>query len=812
MQKLIDLILISDHPTVIAAPPVINALVKFFSRQKKLIGVNYRTFSEANADILGSWRPEARIRLAADLNISPEYASILLKNSLLATPHVNGKVDELYDIYNNYRKYLDYNDLALNLYRHKTVIIVGDYQTDDLFNRAASDISSLGRVISYNFTAFKPKTLPLYRFNTIKEEISYLAYAVALLIDSGIAPDKIKIQMPPAGYRPYFYEVFTSFNIAYAAKPMERLSEYEIVKRMGKELTSHYDKEPAAAFAAVLKPYQNRGNPIVTAVESVFNRYITLNMPLREIYRDLLYAFTETSGPSAEYQGAVHVGDFLDEPPVDGDYLFIPACNQDIFPKIHRNDLYLYDEEKEKLGLPTSRHLNRCERIKALDLINRSDNVYLSYPLYGCDGKTAPSGIIARLKSLYEVKEEEYRPNYHKSYSKVFDKIRLAKLLDLYYKYDIKEEPLYTLLASLPDHYYRSFNPRFKGLTADVYSEIRPSRLTLSYTALDKYYKCGFLFYLENILKIKRPGNEDALYIGNLFHYCLESILREKSIEDIDGFITATITSYLNKNNKKLSFKEKYFLNKYHFVLKKLYHVLCKQKNNTRFKIAGLEKEYAISLGDNIVLKGKIDKVMTCDIAGTPYALVLDYKSGNLNFDLNRIIYGLDMQLMLYFYFLNNTGDKKYKFGGAYLQAVLPTSVFKRCEGKRYEEQWEEFFRLHGITNVNMQVIREIDRDYDSDSRFLSGIRIKKDGDFYSTTSERMLSDTEFEKLLALVEYKVSAAKTAILAGEFKIDPKKIGNFDSCRYCAYRDICFREDRDYQTLEQYRNFAFIREDV
>ncbi|MDD4387848.1 MAG: PD-(D/E)XK nuclease family protein [Bacilli bacterium] len=814
MQKLTDLIVNSDRPVVIASAPVIKKLVKALAHYKTLINISYKTFKEATDDILGSWRPEARIRLRSDLNISPEYAEILLKNSLLAQPGINRKIDELVTIRQTYNAYLDYQELTLNLYRGRTVVIVGDYYTDDSFNQARNIISRIAAVVSYLPAGFVYKKIPIYRFSDYKEEILYLGYEVASLLNQGIAPEKIKIHRLPSSYRPYFNEVFTLLGIEYTMVNEQSLSEYEVVKRICADLAERLDEPLYEAFAAVLAPYNNGENPVIAALINVFNRYLVFDYRLGAIYQDLCYTLTQKKLPVADYQGVVRITDLPNEIEDGDDYLFIPALNQDIFPRACLNDDYLDDDEKRILGLIPSRSINSREKAKVLDLINRANRIYLSYPRYAAEGKMAKSSVIADLKLRHQITEKDYPFSYNISYSRSLDIIRLGKCLDLYYKYDIKEEPLYTLLAAYPDHSYRSYKSNFTGLTPEFYQEILPSPLILSYTSLDKYYKCGFLFYLEKILKINRIGNEAALYIGNLFHYCLEKIFQEQALSTgFDQLLDDAISTFLEENNKILTKKEEYFLKKYRFVLKKLYGILSLQKENSDFTVYGLEKDFSIPLGDGIILKGKIDKIMTAAINGKPYAMVLDYKSGNLDLDLNRVFYGLNMQLALYFYFLNNSADDKFNFAGAYLQRVLPNSVFPRVEGKTYEEQWEEFFRLYGYSNINPEILRHIDHNYDTnEQKFLAGIRVNKDGSFHRSDLSKLLSDEEFTRLTDLVADKINNAKSSLLAASFPINPKKLGSYDSCSYCPYRDICFREESDYQELKTYRNFEFIREEI
>lgn len=811
MNKIIDLINASRRPVVIASPAVIKKLAAALAATGTLRNVTYKTPAAAAGDICGVWRLEARLRLAFDLKVTPEHAEILLRNSLFARPGVNRKIDELCEIREKYKAYLDYSELVLNYYRGRDIIIVGDYGTDDLFNRARGILSGLGWVVDYAPGAYVKKKVPIYRFKDYKEEILALGLEVASLIDKGIKPDKIKIQKPPASYRPYFDEVFHLLGIELSGSGEQSLFEYEATKEIMTELDKRRDEPITEAFSAALSSYRPGENPVVSSLINIFNSYMAFDLRVGDIYDDLAYALSRSRLPDVDYRGAPLLADLVEEPGDEDDYLFVPVFNQDVFPKTRLDDDYLDDKEKKALGLLTSRELNRLEKIKALALIDRAKNLYLSYSLMAPDGIAVRSPLVMTIVEKRGGRETEYARRDEVSYSRELDIIELGKRLDAYYKYDVREERMFRLLAAYPDHPYRSYQNAFDGLEPKTYKKLFSVPFVISYTSLDKYFRCGFAFYLDKILKLYRPGNEETLYIGNLLHHCLEKLLSETEIDDIDAFLEESAAEYVNETGKQLTAREKYFVKKYRDILDKLYRFMQKQRETCAFSVYGLEKEFEVPLGDGIILKGKIDKIMTATLGEKTYAIVIDYKSGNTEVDLNNVVHGLDLQLPIYFYLLNNSGGEEFHFAGMYLQRVLPSSVFARKEGKTFEEQLREYFRLKGYTNGGESVLRLIDRYYaGSGFNAIAGLRVNRDGSIHKTDAARVMTEAEFSRLLGLVAEKIAEAKAGILAGRFPIEPKRHSKFDSCQYCPYRDICFREEADYKELEIDKNLDFIRE--
>ena len=211
------------------------------------------------------------------------------------------------------------------------------------------------------------------------------------------------------------------------------------------------------------------------------------------------------------------------------------------------------------------------------------------------------------------------------------------------------------------------------------------------YTALDQYFRCRFLYYLERVLGISRVRNEEALFIGNLFHNLLEALLVEDP-EEPEEFLKRKLAEYLQEENIELNAREEFFAGKYLEVLLRFRRFLKLEEETSSLKTVALEKSFRIPLRDGFVLEGKIDKIQSFSHDGEEYYVVVDYKSGNADIDLGRIVYGLNLQIPLYFYLLKHAGLSA-KFGGGYLQRVLPNTVFGRDPRFSYEEQFFRFFR-----------------------------------------------------------------------------------------------------------------------
>lgn len=808
-MKRIEKILEFDNVLIISNQVVKDKLIDYFSTLYKLKNITYKTPNEVVRDLLGEYDILARIKLAKELNISPELASIKLKNSLLTSNCIksnNQKIQELIKIKNDYAPYLHKNELIENLYKDKKIFIINIFNTSDEFKIALDMIQKINSNIEMISTYEEIRTnLEVLEFINYKEELQSILKNTASLIEAGVSPDNIKLQIPENLIN-YAKEIFTYANISLNLNDNTPLLNYEITKNILKELFINLDLKIDEAFLKVIKKY-NSNNPILDKIIYVFNSYLKYDLKVADIYLDLEYKLKHTYF-SKTYLGGIKVCNIFDEKLDINDHIFIASFNQDEFPKTFKDEEYLLDYEREELGLLLSKDKNKVLTKKLIHILKSIKNLNLSY------AANLPLSSLASFERLnIDVSIKKKSLDYNLSYSEKLDIIALGKHLDLFYKYDVLDQKLYTLYNSYPSNLYKKYDNSFKGVAKEFLKEFFKNGITLSFTAIDKYYKCEFLFYLENVLKIRRSTNDEALFIGNLIHHLLYLVFKETSIPNLKEFLEVKSKEYLESINQDVSKRDEFFISQYIDTLCSLFTFIKEQESSSEFKIFGLEKEFFIDLDFEVPVKlnGKIDKVLTLDIEKTKYAIVVDYKSGNTDFDLNRIVYGINMQIMFYFYFLNNYSNEKFEFAGGYLQGVMPNSTFLYDPKRTYLEQLNDYFKLEGYSSSNIEILKKIDRNIEFDSKFINGIRFKKDNTFHANTLKRVLSKSTFDKLLKLTEEKIMQATRSILDGKFAINPKLIGKkIDSCEYCPYKDICYRNSENYENLEEYKEFEFLEE--
>ena len=199
---------------------------------------------------------------------------------------------------------------------------------------------------------------------------------------------------------------------------------------------------------------------------------------------------------------------------------------------------------------------------------------------------------------------------------------------------------------------------------------------------------------------------------------------------------------------------------------------------------------------------------MTLTIGDYEYVLIIDYKTGTIETNFNPVIYGLNMQLLIYYYLLLKTNSNT-RFAGMYWQNIMK-DLLPYEKGKTYQERKESAYRWNGYTTKDREILDRIDTNLENS--FIQSMKVKKDGSYYHYV--KALDDQELERLLAIVEGHIKEAIDHILKADFKINPKKIGieqDITGCRFCPYRNICFMQREDVVARKEYKNLEFMKEE-
>lgn len=787
------------------------------SEKKQILKINFKSFQEFSYEIVGKYNIDCYLDLGVYENENYDLISEKLKYSYFIQTDFkeNEKLSDLYKIKNKYYNEKFLENKNIDFYRKKKMIFVdADYSNDLLVYSINKLIETFKCEPLFIDTYEVNNNLKVYmqEFDSVKDEVMFLVKDIEDKLSNGILAKNIKVNASNENYYSIIKEMFNLANIDISLPKNITLIEYNYIKMFLKYLCTYCDEDLYSGFSKTLDEVEEISHldTVKDLLIDILNEMITKssqNLKIVDIYNYLIYRLKSTTVKKEMLDNTIEFIDCFNKKISKDDIVYLIGFNQDAIPKTYKDDDYLSDLEKRKLGINDSLKANALEKEKVLKVIKSLENVYITYSLSSFEGSLVKSSFLGKIEEEINVINDFYKENIYKSYSKSLLHLDYAKERDLYEKYKTVSLKFKTFFPIFINE--KRYDSSFKGLNKELYHKYIKPNLYLSYTSIDSYYECPFKFYLERVLKITKITNLEAIEIGNLFHYVFCELLRNDINSNADSFVNKAIDKFIKEQNIIIDSKKKVYYSIYKEMILKNYEFILSQIKNSKFKVRDLEKEYQITIDKEcrVILKGKIDKVLTLKMRGKEYAIVIDYKTGSSDFSFDNVLYGQNMQLLFYYMFLESISE--VAFGGAYLTSTLPSSPFLYDNNKSYDEQLKEYFLLNGYSNEDKFILSQIDEKYGTSESFLKGIKLTKDGSLSKNSYKKVLTEEEFDKILNLAKEKINEAINNIIDAKFDISPIMIGKELSCTYCPYKDICFVKDNMIIEKESKKDLSFIR---
>lgn len=738
----------------------------------------------------GNLHPLSLYETVHSFHLLPEVANTLLSFVFDVKEVIgNEKIDLIYNI----RKHLEekgyiQKSLFFRSFFINKKILFYRIDMDEKLEKIKKELEKNNEVFFQDEKA-NAKMLDIQPFTSIEEEVLHVAVKITDLLLKGININHIKIHLCANDYSSVIFRIFHEFQIPYEK---EKVSLYTLP--LVKEFLSNLENQSLEEALQVIdeREKNQKNQKIYEQLLTVCEPYMGMDLDKETFLKVLLYELKQRKiqlYPQKDVVTFVSKFTKMEE----NEYLFILGVNQDYFPKTYQDDEYLLDKDKEILGLIPSWMKNKNEKEKSIQWLYQTNHLFLSYKEFS-NVSYVKSSLIEELSIKEKIENYDYT-NYH------YNQFLHAKMMDHYMKYAEKNKD-YDMLQELKNEEYRSYDSSFTGIDKTAYHDYIKHKILLSYSTLTTFFKCPFRFYMSKILKIYDKKETTSLLVGNIVHEVLCKVLKE-NIQDVDSIIVEEM-----KDLPK-TLKNEFYQKKWKEEIKKLIQIIRSHMDNTEFQNTYLEDTFDLLFDRElqITLEGKIDKVLTYEKDGFTYAMIIDYKTGTIDTDFNPIIYGLNMQLMIYYYLLYKT-KPNIRPAGFYYQNVIK-NLMNRQEGKLYEELLMEAYKLQGYTSKDLILLPHLVKDLDYS--FIKGLKLKKDGTF-STTS-KVLDEIEIQKLTTIVEKNILKAFENIEKANFSIEPKRIGtetmtDSTGCKFCPYQDICYRKAKDFVSLKKHEKLDFL----
>ena len=751
----------------------------FIKKIDKLTNVKVITLSELKHKYYFDYDNKAIYFISNKYNCIPEIAKIYIENIYYLKDINNEKINFLKSIKNDLdtNNLLTYNNLFKEFLKGKDIVLYNLKYIDKFYKNIFKELEEYSKVTIYN-DEDNSTIKELYKANNSEEEIAFVCSKITKLIKSGVDINNIKLANVKSDYEFIIRKTFKLFNIPINLPSFETIKSTSLVIKF-KELYNIDINETIEKLKEFINTKEE--NDIFKSIINIVNNYLWANDFM--LVKDMVFNDIDNiKTPRAKLKNAVEVIEFKKELVSDNDYVFLIGYNEGVIPVNYKDEDYLSDSIKEKLGLSTSFELNENAMSETKDNIRNIKNLIVTYPNHNLSSEIYISSSYE--KDLFDEKELNISFNE----SNAYNKLKLVSEKDENSKFGTITDNLLKLSSHYKDMKYNSYDNKYKMIDKSKIKDFFKDGLTLSYTSINDYYMCSFRYYLDYVLKVNKFEDTFEATVGSIFHKILSMCFDQ----DID--IIRTYETEMENSSYEFNESEKFFLSILKDELVLIIETIKNQLSYTQLTNSMYEKKIVIDVDKDLQIrfKGFVDKILYNEFNGKTVVAIIDYKTGNPNLNINNTIYGLEMQLPVYIYLIKNE-IKDVKIGGFYLQKILNNTTDKE---KRLDS-----LKLQGYTNSDLDYIDKVDSSF-NDSKVIKSLRTSSKGFYYYS---KMINDEEIDILYNVVDSKIKEASMSILDSKFDINPKEMNNENiGCSFCKYKDICFMKQKDVVTLKEVKN--------
>ncbi len=329
---------------------------------------------------------------------------------------------------------------------------------------------------------------------------------------------------------------------------------------------------------------------------------------------------------------------------------------------------------------------------------------------------------------------------------------------------------------------------------------------------LEQYKSCEFSYYLKYGLKLSSKEKMDIKPVdtGSFMHDVVDTFFKEN--ENIKEIPDEELKQILDKIiEEKLSLPRNYIFTataKYRNLVRRLKKVIfysmkyiVQSLKNSEFDVMQTELEFGnntyppiemtLDDGKRVSITGKIDRI---DIAKAPngkYIRIIDYKSSTKDIELNKVIAGLQLQLLTYVDAITQKKEAE-PAGALYFSLIKPklASAKKEMSKEEIEQIIKKNYKMNGLVLADINVIKMMDKNLQTGKSGIIPVEINNSGEINYKNSKTVTKE-EFENLQKYTIKLIKQISKEILDGNIDLKPYYAVNNKKtpCSYCEYKSIC-----------------------
>ena len=343
-------------------------------------------------------------------------------------------------------------------------------------------------------------------------------------------------------------------------------------------------------------------------------------------------------------------------------------------------------------------------------------------------------------------------------------------------------------------------------LTKETAEKLYGRDIYMSATKLDTFNRCHFSFFCRYGLNAERLKSADfnVLQRGTIVHYCLERLINDhkKSVGELsddelfalcDGYIEEYLSNVKGFNTVKNA-KTDFIIGRISRSLKEVFISIRDEMKQSDFEPVACELKIGkdgviphirFNYGEgDILINGSIDRVDSYN----GYIRIIDYKTGSKSFKMPDILFGLNLQMLLYLYSIVRGG----KFPASKAGGILYKPSKRDLNGNS--------LAMNGLLPADMELVRAMDKEMEGE--FVPKFSLTKAGTPKKSSS--YINGEDFESIFDYLEKCMAETGIKISSGDIAVSPINGRESEACKYCEYSHICGIEDSFIPTVEKMSN--------
>ncbi|SHJ93772.1 DNA helicase/exodeoxyribonuclease V, subunit B [Hathewaya proteolytica DSM 3090] len=542
-------------------------------------------------------------------------------------------------------------------------------------------------------------------------------------------------------------------------------------------------------------------------------------------------------------------------------YLFILGVNDGVFPKSMDKEGLLTDRDRlflREKGIELAKDTRSVafeeQYLIYTTLTLGSDFIRISYPIADKGEKALrPSMIILRLKALFPlIKERSDVITYENerlisapipafnalitSFQDICNSGEVPPIFGETCRWFMGQQQWKNKLMDIMNHF--SYCNEAKNIGCENALKLYGEDMKLSVSRIENYVRCPFAYFIKYGLNAeeRKVFSLTPPDLGTFIHGVLDRFARlveeESSFKEIDEakreeLINRSFNEEMERSSGsmfKATKRFNYFGNRIGRILRVAAKFMVMHMQQGEFLPLGYEIEFGFKEGtyspieikisnDRVVkLVGKIDRVDKLVESSDNYYRVIDYKSGNKDFKLWEVYYGLQIQLLTYLDAIlereqHNTENLTIPAGILYFKVDNPMiKTDGDVDPAEIELDVKKQLKMKGIVLDEEDIIRKMDKDLQGNSLIIP-VGFKKDGSLSSMS--KVASREQFQGLKNHNKKVILENCEEIYDGNIGISPVKTKVGNACDYCQYASICVFDSNDKDN--EYRCFYEMSDD-